>query len=93
MLPIATVLEIKRLIDEGQLSRRGIAKKLGVSRGTVNAIASGVRGLHGREKVDEPPEPPPQRCSGCGDLVRLPCVACRARDYRRRLREREGRAA
>lgn len=84
MLPLSKVLEIKRLLDSGEFSRRAVAKKVGVSRGTVNAIASGDRGVYGREQTsaDEPDEP--QRCPECGDLVQLPCVACQARAYRRR---------
>ncbi len=90
MLPLATVQEISRLLAEGQLSQRKIAKKLGVSRGTVGAIASGRRGMFGKEPDNDRPElccfeVPPERCNGCGALVYKPCVLCRTREYQRRL--------
>ncbi len=95
MLALSTVVEIRRLLDEGQLSQRKIAAKLGVSRGSVGAIASGKRGLYGRDPEEAHPELcsldlPPERCPSCGGMVYMPCVLCRARRYgeqRRRLRE------
>lgn len=91
MLSLAVVEEIRRLLNEGRLSQRKIAARLGVSRGSVSAIASGRRGIFGRE-----PEPdklvlsahelPPERCTGCGARVRKPCLLCRARAYRERHR-------
>lgn len=86
MLPLATVEEIQRLLDEGTLSQRKIAAKLGVGRGTVNAIARGKRGLHGREPGDcaagiYNPDVPPERCPGCGAMVYKPCVLCRTRSF------------
>jgi hypothetical protein len=87
MLPIATIHEIDRLLKAGQLSQRKIAKRLRVSRGTVQALAAGRRGLFGREPVDAlsdslTPAGPPERCPHCGYLVYLPCLVCRARSYR-----------
>ena len=35
MLRIEVVLEIRRLLDESELSQRAIARQLGVSRGVV----------------------------------------------------------
>jgi len=89
MLSLAVVEEIRRLLDEGQLSQRKIALKLNVSRGTVGAIASGRRGVYGSEpKSTEPTlcclELPPERCTGCGAMVYMPCVLCRAREFRAR---------
>ncbi len=86
MLSLYLVEEICRLLEEGDLSQRKIAKKLGVSRGTVSALATGRRGAYGREPKDDAPETlgPPERCPGCGMLVVLPCVYCRAVEYRQR---------
>ncbi len=89
MLPLALVQEIQRYLDEGKLSQRKIAHKLNVSRGTVGAIASGRRGIYGREPSSQQPtlcclELPPERCLGCGSKVYKPCVLCRAREYRSR---------
>ncbi len=81
---------IDRLLQEGQLSQRQIAERLGVSRGTVNAIANGSRALHGKEAfakgaVDDP-FLPAHRCPKCGYYVHLPCLVCRTRVYRRAQR-------
>ncbi len=90
MLPLPIVEEIRRMLDE-RLSQRKIAEKLGVSRGTVGAIASGRRGLYGREPSAQHDhfdtlEFTAERCAGCGAMVYKPCLLCRARSYRRRQR-------
>lgn len=83
MLPIEVVAEVQRLLECGQHSQRQIALLVGVSRGTVHAIATGKRGLHGREgsPATQPVEAVPERCPGCGTRVYLPCILCRARAY------------
>ena len=91
MLPLALVEEIRRLLNEGRLSQRKIALQLGVSRGTISAIASGRRGIHGREPSDDGSHFPqtdlvPERCLGCGGMVYKPCLLCQTRAYARRRR-------
>lgn len=91
MLSLSVVEEIDRLLKEGELSQRKIAARLGVSRGTVSAIASGHRGLYGKEPDSHNDDPlhhdsPPERCPRCGFFVYMPCLVCRARAYRRRRR-------
>ena len=87
MLPVALVQEVDRLLHEGELSQRKIESRLGVSRGTVSAIASGRRGLYGRELEedcsDRIPMSPPIRCRHCGYRVYMPCLVCEARRYKR----------
>jgi hypothetical protein len=92
MLPLVVVEEIRQLLDEGELSQRKIAAKLNVSRGTVGAIANGKRGIYGSEPDPEKPDLcsldlPPERCSGCGAMVYMPCVLCQARRYSQRRRD------
>jgi hypothetical protein len=86
MLSTAIILEIDRLLKEGELSHRKIAARLNVSRGTISAIANGRRGLFGRDPdVDWPARAhlsPPTRCRGCGYRVYMPCLICSARKYR-----------
>ena len=87
MLSIALVEEIDRLLQDGNLSQRKIATRLGVSRGTVNAIANGRRGLFGKEPTEARSDPSPhgvspERCPRCGFKVYLPCLVCRTREYR-----------
>jgi len=86
MHSLSVVEEIDRLLKEGQLSQRRIAERLGVSRGTVSAIANGQRGLYGRSPEEEGaasgPASPAERCPKCGFLVHLPCLVCRTREYR-----------
>lgn len=89
MLPLPLVQEIDRLLQEGKLSQCKIAARLGVSRGTVGAISNGRRGLHGKEpRADDDgplvPMAPPERCDCCGFMVYMPCLICRAREYRLR---------
>ena len=91
MLSIAVVQEIRRLLDERQMSQRAIALKLGVSRGIVSNMASGQRGLFGREPEDVAKRTSlkheaslPIRCRSCGGLVHAPCRLCEARELRRR---------
>jgi hypothetical protein len=86
MLALSVVEEIDRLLKEGRLSQRRIAERLGVSRGTVSAIANGQRALFGRtaedEKSGEAPLLPAQRCPKCGFLTHPPCLVCRSRQFR-----------
>lgn len=88
MLALPIVEEIQRLLAEGRLSQRKIAARMGVSRGTVGAIANGRRGIWGKENESDdllfPPESPPERCDRCGYTVVKPCVICSAREYRNR---------
>lgn len=87
--------EVKRLLNEGSLSQREIARKTGVSRGTVNAIALGKRPEPRRLRTaaDEflAPAGPPRRCPGCGGLVRMPCLLCRVRQMKESGRLRASR--
>ena len=64
MLPTSLVHEIDRLLKAGQLSHRKIATRLGVSRGTIMAIARD-RGL---ERVDQVTRAT-RACSGCGSCA------------------------
>lgn len=86
MLTPSVVAEIQRLLHQGVLSQRAIARHLGVSRGTVHAIAQGKR-------RDHPPGPDRsrrfprtkgawQRCPGCGGTVQMPCLLCQVRTMR-----------
>ena len=79
------VAEIKRLLCEG-VSQRDIARRIGVSRTTVGAIATGKRQEQAVEKeaVAEPgPDllSLPTRCNRCGYKVHLPCQVCRVRGF------------
>src|SRR5262245_8664085 len=86
MLAKSLVEEIDRLLHEGRLSQRKIAAQLRVSRGTVSAIASGRRGVHGREVDDEERylhhrQSGAERCPRCGYLVYMPCLICLNREF------------
>jgi transcriptional regulator with XRE-family HTH domain len=91
MLAAAKVEEAKRLMIEGKLSQRKVAKLLGMSRATVSAIASGKRPDYEARRlalaVDEEPSGPIERCPTCGGRVYMPCRLCRVR----RLKAREDR--
>ncbi len=86
MLADSLVEEVRCMLREGRLSQRSIARRLKISRGTVNAIAQGRRRdaserresrLHPREEGGFiPPSGSPRRCPGCGGLTQMPCLAC-----------------
>jgi hypothetical protein len=82
MIARETVEQIQRLLAEGNVSQRGIARLMGVSRGTVNAIAQGKRREPRPAKPEEEDLPcgPPQRCPTCGGFVYMPCRLCRVRE-------------
>jgi predicted XRE-type DNA-binding protein len=85
MIQVDVAKEIDRLLSEGALSQRQIAVKLRVSRGTVNAIATGRRRLHGAGAVDHrgpQSESDSARCPTCGYRVYAPCLICSTRAYR-----------
>ncbi len=89
MLATATVREIDRLLKNGELSQRKIAAQLGVSRGIVGAIASGRRGLYGRDPSDDlsaahRAKSLPMRCPHCGYRIYKPCLICRVRQHQER---------
>ncbi|HZZ27146.1 MAG TPA: helix-turn-helix domain-containing protein [Pirellulales bacterium] len=81
MLPQAKVDEIRLLLAKGTVSQRQIARELGISRGTVGAIAAGKRPNYSIKIPDEGIDRMvmPTRCRGCGGLVRAPCRLCRIR--------------
>lgn len=83
MIATTVVEEIKRLLSAGHLSQRTIAQQLGVSRGTVNAIAQGKRLDPAPDRDPDAgfaaPDGPLTRCPGCGGLVLMPCLLCRVR--------------
>lgn len=90
MLPTVLILQVRRLLDAGELSHRAIARKVGVSRGTVAEMAHGRRADFGRDPEDR--KTPgirattvPLRCPTCGGLVYVPCRLCEAREYRERI--------
>lgn len=80
MVASSIVEEVRRLLAEGRLSQRKIARAVGISRGTVAGIASGQRPDYTalRARREDPLEPagPPARCPGCGGMVYLPCRLC-----------------
>ena len=82
MIAAGVVEHIRQLLDQGEVSQRRIARQLGVSRGTVNAIAQGRRRDCPTASDSDPlgfvpPQGVPRRCPGCGGLVQMPCLLCR----------------
>jgi transcriptional regulator with XRE-family HTH domain len=89
MVPPERVREVQRLLSEGALSYRDIARRVNISRGTVLAIAKGRRPDYdalrqARAAENSEPAEPPCRCPACGYRVYLPCRICslRARQER-----------
>lgn len=89
MLAPNRVEQIQRMLAEGRLSQRAIARTLGVSRDRVDAIANGRRRDYAaRDRVcsigEEASAVRVERCPGCGALVHMPCLACHLRALQRR---------
>jgi hypothetical protein len=83
MVSQGVVDQILRLLADGHLSQRKIARSVGVSRGTIGAIAKGhrprIRTTEDRWGDPNRPLGPPSRCGGCGGLVYMPCLLCHVR--------------
>jgi hypothetical protein len=84
MIASERVAKIRWLLQQGRLSHRKIARRTGVSRGSVWRIASGKRPDY--EKLRRPWDElwekvpgPPVRCTGCGGMVYMPCWLCHVR--------------
>ncbi len=91
MIETTVVNEVCRMLREGRLSQRQIARRIGVSRGTVNAIALGRRRersawIRRRDDDFTPPTGRYMRCPGCGGLAQMPCLACYVRTTRQTAR-------
>jgi hypothetical protein len=89
MIATDVVREIRLMLADGKLSQRAIAVRMGVSRGTVNAIAQGKRADYSRRGLEKdfkfvPPAGRLKRCPICGALVRMPCLACYLDSWKRR---------
>jgi len=93
MISQAIVDQILRLLADGRMSQRKIARAVGVSRGTIGAIAKGhrprVRRVEDRWGRSIRPLGPPKRCRGCGGLVFMPCLLCRVRELKATKNSRE----
>ena len=88
MLKPEIVLKILFLLKEKKCSQRKVAKIIGVSRGTVSAIALGKRKLMRSLSAHEDasfisPQGPPRRCPLCGAKTQMPCLACQLRGRKR----------
>ena len=93
MLDETTVDQIKALLKQGKISQRAIAEMLGVSRGSVHAIAAEKRRLKPRRKseIEYPTENGrPERCPTCGHYVRIPCLACQLRQLKKKETSPQG---
>ena len=92
MLNASIVEQVRQLLIEEKLSQRQVARQLGVSRSSVQAIAQGRHTRDVRPAAAEQPwsEPvgPLQRCPTCGGRVLMPCLLCYVRGLQERHRQR-----
>lgn len=78
----------QELWNEGKLSRRAIAKKLGISRGSMSSIARGDLKPHPPREPRQADDTsaldtgPIERCPTCGGRVYAPCRLCAVRDWK-----------
>ena len=82
MLSPSIIRDIQRLLEDGNLSCRKIAKKLGVSRSTVSVVACGTRRTD--DYLNLPPARDeagkPRKCPTCHAIVQMPCKLCQTRE-------------
>ncbi len=92
MIHPALIDEVRRLLAEGRLSQREIARQTQVSRGTVSLISRGRRPDYDTREAELDDWPtrrgPMVRCPGCGGWVQAPCRLCRVRGLKHVERER-----
>ena len=90
MLAQTTVKEVERLLAQGNLSHRQIARLAGVAEHRwersppANARLRGALLARLRELA---PPGPLARCPGCGGLVHTPCRLCRVRKIKAEQQE------
>ena len=78
MIPPHKVTEAERLLATGEYSQRDVAKMVGISRGSISAIANGTRHVSEQNPVnphDFKQSGPLVRCD-CGALTQMPCRTC-----------------
>jgi hypothetical protein len=96
MIAPAKVQEIERLLAEGTMSQRRVARQAGVSRATVKGIAGGsrpdyeARRLARRQFRKRELPGPLVRCGECGGRVYAPCRLCRVRRFKAAEQARAG---
>jgi hypothetical protein len=88
VIPHGMVVLVRRLLAEGKLSRRAIARVTGVGRSTIAEIAAGRRRDRAPAQAEEWdlfPEASAvsERCPGCGGRVYMPCRLCYVRELKR----------
>src|SRR6185295_17430531 len=93
MIEDAKVKEAERLLAEGKLSQRAIARQVGISRASISAIANGTRPDYDelrrqRASALDPLAGPLSRCSGCGGMVYTPCQTCKIRRLKAEERDK-----
>ena len=89
MLNQELIAEIHSMLGAKNYSQRAIARRLGVSRGAVQAVARVKCQLYAPllRAPGEEVQPPPglhRRCPGCSGKVQMPCLACYLRKRRRK---------
>jgi hypothetical protein len=86
MLANSAIEAARRLLLEGKLSRREIADRLGISRGSVNSIFNGTLTTRDESPAVADGDPletgPIERCATCGGRVYMPCRLCAVRDWK-----------
>ena len=86
MLANSAIEAARKLLLEGKLSRREIADRLGISRGSVNSIFNGTLTTRDESPPVADGDPletgPIERCVTCGGRVYMPCRLCAVREWK-----------
>ena len=76
MIESQKILMVIRLLKEKKISQRNIARIMGISRGSVSAIARGKIRRDFMEDVKIHPKGAWVRCPECGGKTQMPCTVC-----------------
>ena len=86
------IRQVETLLARGALSQRGIARQVGISRGTVGRVAAGKITSTGRQARENRRHGSAEiistfRCPNCGGLsTRFPCARCYVETVKARLK-------
>ena len=90
MIAEERIREAELMLARGKMSQREVAKRTGLSRGTISLIARGKRTIQVKtvdpDVLPESEDGPPVRCITCGSIVKMPCLLCHLKNLAARNR-------
>lgn len=90
MLENGKIIEVISLLESRRFSMRTIARKTGISRGSIASIFRNMEQEKHRiaQRFDVVPTGPFRRCPECGVKTKLPCLSCAIKKWLGKQRKR-----